>query len=96
MAVERKTKLTLIGWSRYKKADMVSNEIIRLLTPYSKRVLTITVDNGKEFALHKKIAEALDADVYFAHPYSSWERGLNENTIGLVRLISKEHVIQDS
>lgn len=85
VAVERKTKLTLISWSRYKKADLVTREIIRMMKPYKKRVITITVDNGKEFALHKKIAKALKADVYFAHPYSSWERGLNENTIGLVR-----------
>jgi transposase, IS30 family len=44
--------------------------------------LTIT---GKEFAGHEKIKAALNADVYFAHPYSSWERGLNENTNGLIR-----------
>ena len=85
VAVERKSKLTLIGWSRYKKASLVSREIIRMLKPYKKQVLTITVDNGKEFALHKMIASALKADVFFAHPYSAWERGLNENTVGLVR-----------
>ena len=36
-------------------------------------------------AFHENIAAALDADFYFAHPYSSWERGLNENTNGLIR-----------
>jgi len=46
---------------------------------------TLTSDNGKEFAWHKKIAETLKADFYFAHPYHSWERGLNENTNGLIR-----------
>ena len=46
---------------------------------------TITADNGKEFAGHEEIAVALNAKVYFAHPYSSWERGLNENTNGLIR-----------
>jgi IS30 family transposase len=45
----------------------------------------MTADNGKEFAHHEKISKALDAKVYFAHPYSSWERGLNENTNGLLR-----------
>ncbi len=85
VAVERKSKITVIGWSRYKKAELVSREIIRMLKPYKKHVLTITVDNGKEFALHKMISNALKADVYFAHPYSAWERGLNENTVGLVR-----------
>tara|TARA_B100001996_G_C18658917_1_gene592299 strand:- start:1029 stop:1328 length:300 start_codon:yes stop_codon:yes gene_type:complete len=47
--------------------------------------LTITADNGVEFAQHEAIALALDAKVYFAHPYHSWERGLNENTNGLIR-----------
>jgi len=85
IAVERKSKFTVISWSRYKKAELVSKEIIRMLKPYKKEVLTITVDNGKEFAQHKKIARALKTDVFFAHPYSAWERGLNENTVGLVR-----------
>ena len=48
-------------------------------------VRTITSDNGREFAGHEKIAEQLNADFYFAHPYSSWERGTNENTNGLIR-----------
>ena len=46
---------------------------------------TITFDNGGEFAEHKAIEEALGAETYFAHPYSSWERGLNENSNGLLR-----------
>lgn len=46
---------------------------------------TFTVDNGKEFALHKELASQLGGKVYFAHPYHSWERGLNENTNGLLR-----------
>ncbi len=45
----------------------------------------MTVDNGREFAGHKEIASRLNVDVYFAHPYHSWERGLNENTNGLLR-----------
>jgi IS30 family transposase len=85
VAVERKTKHTVIEWTPRKKADMVSNAVINMLKPYRDRVKTITVDNGKEFSFHKQIAEALDAKFYFAHPYSAWERGLNENTIGLIR-----------
>jgi len=50
-----------------------------------KWVKTLTADNGKEFAFHELIAKALNAKFYFAHPYSSWERGLNENTNGLIR-----------
>jgi len=48
-------------------------------------VRTITADNGKEFSFHEEISGALDAELYFAHPYSSWESGLNENTNGLLR-----------
>jgi IS30 family transposase len=46
---------------------------------------TQTFDNGREFAAHERIARLLSLDVYFAHPYSSWERGTNENTNGLLR-----------
>jgi len=46
---------------------------------------TITADNGKEFAWHQQLKNALDVDVYFARPYHSWERGTNQNTNGLVR-----------
>ena len=46
---------------------------------------TLTVDNGKEFALHQQITGELEAQVYFTHPYRSWERGLNENINGLIR-----------
>jgi IS30 family transposase len=51
----------------------------------SLEVKTITSDNGREFARHQEVAAQLSADFYFAHPYSSWERGANENTNGLVR-----------
>ena len=44
-----------------------------------------TADNGKEFAGHERLSEQLETNVYFAHPYASWERGLNENTNGLIR-----------
>jgi len=56
-----------------------------LLLPYKDKVKTLTFDNGSEFVQHKKVAKALDAKTYFAHPYSSWERGINENTNGLLR-----------
>ena len=49
-----------------------------------KEYITKTYDNGKEFAHHKLVAEILEAEAYFAHPYHSWERGLNENTNGLI------------
>ncbi len=45
----------------------------------------MTFDNGSEFSAHEIIAEELNADIYFARPYHSWERGLNENCNGLLR-----------
>ena len=55
------------------------------LTPHKSRVHTITYDNGREFADHEGMADDLNTRIYFAHPYASWERGLNENTNGLIR-----------
>ena len=53
--------------------------------PYSDKYHTITFDNGKEFAEHEKMAAELKADIYFANPYHSWERELNESSNGLLR-----------
>jgi IS30 family transposase len=83
--VERVTKKTLIGQVGSKQADFVRMQIVRLLSPVKPYVLTITADNGSEFSQHERIAAALEAQIYFAHPYHSWERGLNENTNGLIR-----------
>ena len=55
------------------------------LLPLADRIETITYDNGKEFASHAQIATSLGALSYFAKPYHSWERGLNEHTNGLFR-----------
>jgi len=84
-AVERKFKFTCISHVRNKEAHVVAKALIDMLKPYKKFVHTITSDNGKEFAKHQKIAKALNAQFYFAHPYCAWERGLNENTNGLIR-----------
>ena len=68
-----------------KTAFAVSQAMIGLLKPHRKKVHTITSDNGKEFAGHEKVASKLKANFYLPHPYLSWERGLNENTNGLIR-----------
>lgn len=83
--VDRKSKFTLIKRVETKHADGVTAATTTLLKPYRDKVFTITADNGKEFAGHETMSEELNAQVYFAHPYSSWERGLNENTNGLIR-----------
>jgi len=83
--VERKSKLTFLKKVRRKNSAAVEQALTELLQPVREKCHTITSDNGKEFANHQAIAESLQAGFYFAHPYASWERGLNENTNGLVR-----------
>jgi transposase, IS30 family len=81
--VERKSRFLRMGLVKRKTKDSVKEMIVRLMSGLP--VHTITFDNGKEFAAHEEIAEALNAAIYFAHPYASWERGTNENTNGLIR-----------
>lgn len=83
--VERVTQFTVSTQVVGKTAEAVTAATIELLKPYASALHSITADNGKEFAYHEHITEALGAPVYFAHPYHSWERGLNENTNGLLR-----------
>ena len=68
-----------------KFAKPLAEKTIEILYPIKDLIHTITADNGKEFAYHKTISEQLEIDVFFAHPYHSWERGANENTNGLIR-----------
>ena len=82
---ERKSGLALIYKVDRRTKENTEGAIKRLLGSISDQVLTITSDNGKEFANHEQIAERLKCDFYFAHPYSSYERGTNENTNGLIR-----------
>ena len=83
--VDRVSKFTLIKKVDNKQAKVVTEATVTLLTPYLDQTHTITADNGKEFAGHESLSEQLETNVYFAHPYASWERGLNENTNGLIR-----------
>ncbi len=83
--VDRKSKFTLIKNVPSKQADVVTKALIEMITPIKAITHTITSDNGKEFAYHKEVSAALDVDFYFANPYHSWERGLNEHTNGLIR-----------
>jgi len=83
--VERTTAFTLIGGLRRATAPQVARITGQLLAPFENHVHTITCDNGKEFAGHADIAEELTCQVYFAEAYSPWQRGLNENTNGLLR-----------
>jgi len=81
--VDRQSRYLRMGLVAQRTKKAIQGTIIALLAGFP--VHTITCDNGKEFAGHEKIAKELAAAVYFAHPYSSWERGTNENTNGLIR-----------
>ena len=83
--VERKTKMTKIAKLPRATAVATQEAAVRRLKPIDGFVHTITFDNGKEFAAHQDIALALNARIFFATPYHAWERGLNENTNGLIR-----------
>ncbi len=83
--VDRKSKYTKLVLLRDKSKDSVQKACGKTLSKLKAFIKTITYDNGKEFAGHKKIAKILQCDIYFAKPYHSWQRGLNEHTNGLVR-----------
>lgn len=83
--VDRASKFTKLVLVPNKTADIVTLAITEALDPLKPFVLTMTADNGKEFAGHQELTRSLGAQVYFAKPYHSWERGLNEHTNGLVR-----------
>ena len=83
--VDRAAKYTLLGRVDKKTKEEVCSTSIRLPGSDEIPVHTITADNGKEFADHSCVAKALEAQFFFAKPYHSWQRGLNEHTNGLVR-----------
>lgn len=85
--VDRASKLTWLAWVSRATAISVSDAIQARLQSFAKHgmIHTSTSDNGKEFARHEEISEKLGCEFYFATPYHSWERGLNEHTNGLVR-----------
>jgi IS30 family transposase len=82
---DRATGLVIIRKLEGKNALELVQKIIEVLISLKSYLHTITSDNGKEFAEHKMIAEALNIKYYFARPYHSWERGANENLNGLIR-----------
>ena len=83
--VERKSRYTCLSKAKNKTTTAVISSINNHMLPIADLVFTVTLDNGKEFSLHSVMSSVLNTDIYFAKPYHSWERGLNENTNGLVR-----------
>jgi IS30 family transposase len=83
--VDMKSKYVIIRKLRDKSSEEMKNVLIDSFINCHDLINTLTVDNGNEFALHSKISSDLKTKVYFANPYSPWERGLSENTNGLIR-----------
>jgi IS30 family transposase len=83
--VERKSGFAVLSSVTRKTSELVSQSIIRSLALLAARIRTVTYDNGKEFADHAVVDEALKSTAYFADPFASWQRGSNENFNGLLR-----------
>ncbi len=83
--VDRRSRLTRLAKASSRRAAEVERAIAHALGPLVDHVHTVTCDNGSEFARHAHLASFLKARFFFAHPYAAWERGLNENTNGLIR-----------
>ena len=84
--VDRKTRFVIMVKVPNRKSKTVTTEFARHLLKHPKYLRkTMTYDNGLEMANHKWLTKKTKMDIYFAHPYSSWERGTNENTNGLIR-----------
>jgi len=83
--VERKSRYTLIGKLKARTTAELNHRVTALIHRQTRRVRTVTADNGTEFHDYQQIEQATGTAFYFASPYHSWERGLNENTNGLIR-----------
>jgi transposase, IS30 family len=84
--VDKASKFLLAGLAKNKTVQQINQVTIGLFeqmsSPFRK---TMTFDNGKEFSGHQTLADTLGVSCFFANPYHSWERGLNEHTNGLLR-----------
>jgi IS30 family transposase len=83
--LERKSRMYLAIQIEDRTASSMQKAIHEVVYRYPEAFKTVTVDRGKEFACSQKIEEELELPMYFADPYSSWQRGANENSNGLLR-----------
>ena len=84
--IERSTNMLFMRkLKRGKNAKELARAVIHLLSPFKGHIKSITTDNGTEFACHETISKSLGVKIYFADPYSSWQKGGIENANGLIR-----------
>lgn len=82
--VDRTSRFTLAKRVLRKTKEEVADAMLELFKKITS-VRTVTLDNGGEFADHARVSRETGAEVYFAKPYASWQRGTNENTNGRIR-----------
>lgn len=80
---ELKTGYLRFSLLERKTAELTANAMIQVFEVHASK--TLTVDNGTEFVEHEQITKETGVQVYFADPYSSYQRGSNENSNGLLR-----------
>jgi IS30 family transposase len=84
--VDKASKFLVAGLGKNKTSKQMNEVTEELFKPMDKeKIKTFTCDKGKEFSGHEELSKVLSASFYFATPYHSWERGLNEHTNGLLR-----------
>ena len=84
--IERSTNMLFMRkLTKGKNAKELARTVIHLLSPFKGHIRSITTDNGTEFACHEMISKSLGVNIYFADPYSSWQKGGIENANGLIR-----------
>jgi transposase, IS30 family len=84
-SLERKSRYVAATLVANKSGDETLARLLSMLLKHKKRLRTVTSDNGTEFAKHEQLAKALNISYYFADPYSSYQRGSNENVNGVIR-----------
>lgn len=86
VTVERATRYTMLSRLVNKKTDIKTKYLVKRMGKIPAQALrTLTLDNGAENTNHTYITRQLNINVYFCHPYHSWEKGTVENTIGRIR-----------
>ncbi len=83
--VDRRSKYTQIGKLTCRKAHVTNQRLVKLIERDAMPFRTITADNGTEFHQYEEVEKSTGVPFYFCTPYHSWERGLSENTNGLIR-----------
>jgi IS30 family transposase len=81
--VDRYSRMLCAQVSKTHSSDDVKEALLKAAQGH--KMLSLTLDNGSEFAKHREFSQALGVKTFFADPHSPWQRPTNENTNGLLR-----------